>query len=167
MLAERLDARLAQHGFAPARLFAKLRGEVASEQDDILAALAQRGNLDREDREAKEEIATKLSMLDRQAQVFVGRRDDAHVNRDGRASTDAIHRLLFDNAQEFPLNRERQLANLVKKNRAARCQLKLPQTAFACARKRTALVAEEFVLDQGFGNRGAVNRHEGLVAAKR
>ena len=55
-----------------------------------------------------------------------------------------------------------QLADLVEEERAAVGQLELPELARVRAGEGALLVAEQLGLDQGVGDRGAVDRHEGL-----
>src|SRR5213075_2099692 len=120
------DTSVTQSGLAAARLSSNFSGEVASQKYHVLATLAQRWNVNREDGEAEEQIATELSGIDRGAQILVGGRDDAHIDRNRRTSANAIDSLLFNRAQQFSLHRERELSNFVKKHRAAGSQLKFP-----------------------------------------
>ena len=49
---------------------------------------------------------------------LVGRRDDAHVDRDGTGGTDRDEGLLLHHAEELPLQLERDLRHLVEEERA-------------------------------------------------
>src|SRR5205085_12408700 len=100
-------------------------------------------------------------------QVAVRGGDDAHVNGDGRAPAYSVNHLLLDCAKKFPLRRDRQLADLVEEDRAARRQLELTRTPLGRARESAALVAEQLRLDQRLWNRGAVDRDERLLASRR
>src|SRR5687767_6309673 len=120
MIADRLHARIAQHSLAASHLFAKLRSEVSSEQYHIFSAFGEGWNLDRKNCEAEEEIPSKLSIFDSKSQVFICRRDDPYVNRNGSAPADSINDPFFDYAQKFTLNRNRHLSDLIQKDRAAR-----------------------------------------------
>ena len=80
-------------------LMGQLPGEVAGQEHNVFTALAQGRNLDGEDREAEEEVAAKLAHFGRGSQIFIGRGDDTHVNRNRRPPADAVDHLLFDGAQ--------------------------------------------------------------------
>src|SRR5262245_63513149 len=67
----------------PPALAARLLEEVPHEQRDVLAALAQRGHLDRDHVQAVEEVLAEAPLADRELEVLVGGGDDAHVDRDG------------------------------------------------------------------------------------
>ena len=79
-------------------------------------------------------------------------------------AADALESPLFEHAQQLALDRERQFADFVEEERAAVRQFQLADFPRARARVRAALVAEKLVLDQAFGNRGAIQRHEGCSA---
>jgi hypothetical protein len=89
------------------------------EQNHVFAAITQRWNLDWKNSEPKEKIAAKLAFVHGGAQVFVRRGNDANINWYGRPPADAIDASLFDDAQEFALNCDRQLADFVEKHRSA------------------------------------------------
>ena len=135
------------------------------QQHDVVAAVAQRRHLNRKHRQTEKQIATKLTVLDRRFQVFICRSDDTHIDRNRSTSADTIHHFLLDCTQEFSLDGQRQLSNLVKKYGAAGSKFKLTLTSIARARKGTAFVPKQFVLDQRFRNGGAVDGDERMIAA--
>src|SRR5947207_3202320 len=58
--------------------FAELGDEVLDKERDVLAPLPQRRKSDGDDVDAIEEVFPERSLLNRFAQVAIGRRDDAH-----------------------------------------------------------------------------------------
>src|SRR6266849_1325061 len=62
--------------------------EVLGEERNVLAALAQRGQRDRDHVEAIEEVFPEAALANQLLEVAIGRRDDPHVHRDrlGRAA---------------------------------------------------------------------------------
>src|SRR5687768_6948045 len=84
------EAPIAERCFPAPQLFPKLGRKVVREQHDILTTIAQRRNIDRKYREAEEQIAAELRLVDRRAQVFVRRRNDAHIDRNRGFAADAI-----------------------------------------------------------------------------
>ena len=74
---------------------------------------------------------------------------------------------LLQDAQELDLEGERHLADLVEEERAAvRAARSLPLVARVRAGEGAALVAEELALEQGLGDRAAVDRHERPVGSR-
>src|SRR5262249_43905666 len=88
-------------------------------------------------------------------------------NVDWLCSANALKASLFEYAQQFCLNRERQLADFVEKKRATMGKIHFSGFAVARSGERAAFVAEQLVLDKAFGNRSAIERDEGLLAARR
>src|SRR5437773_2458844 len=54
--------------------------EVVDDRGDVLLALAQGRELDRQDLQPVEEVLAELAALDEAAKVLVARRDDPHVD---------------------------------------------------------------------------------------
>ena len=90
------------------------------------------------------------------------RADDAHIEHLLGGGTDRTHRALLDRAQQLALHRQRQLADLVEKERAAAGGLEEALAVLAGAGEGALAVAEELRLEQRLGNRAAVDRDEGL-----
>src|SRR5690349_6486275 len=111
----RRDRLSTQLRFATAQLASNLGSEVTGEEDDIFAALSQWRHFDRKDREPEEQVTTELAVVDCRFQVFVRRSHHTYVNNDRRTSTDTVHNLLLDRAQQFSLHGQRQLSNFVEK----------------------------------------------------
>jgi hypothetical protein len=99
---------------------AVLLEEVIGEERNVLLPSPQRREVDGEDVESVIEVFAKEAGLDALAQVDAGGGDDAHVDRAclgiARAQGDAIG----EDAQEAELARERQGAEIVEEQRAAR-----------------------------------------------
>ena len=142
-------------------------GEVLGEESDVLAALAQRWQGERHDVQAVVEILAEAPGGDLGREVAVGRRDDAHVDRNLGGRADAGDLALLQRPQELRLQRERQLADLVEEDRAGVGGLEAPGAGAVGAGVGAAFDAEELGLEEPLGNRRAVDRHERLGAARR
>ena len=81
------------------------REEVQGERTDLLAPLAQRRQLDREDREPVVEVRAERAARDHLLEVAVRRGDDAHVDLDRLRAADALDDALLQHAQEPHLHR--------------------------------------------------------------
>ena len=95
------------------------REEVADEVGNVLDALAQRRQPQRHDVEAEEQVLAEQALLDQDAQVLVGRGDDADVGLDRRAAADGRVLALLEHAQQPGLRLHRHVADLVEEQRAA------------------------------------------------
>src|SRR5207244_7943765 len=95
MRAQRLHARLAQRRFAAAQFFANFSGEMPSQEQHVVAAFAERRNVDGENCQSKEKIAAKLATIDGSSKIFVSSGHDPNIDRHRRASPNAINRFLF------------------------------------------------------------------------
>src|SRR5262249_13628949 len=73
---------------------------------------------------------------------------------------------LLQYAEQLRLHRRRQLTHFVEEQGAAGGQLEAPALEPVGAGEGTALVAEQLGLDQGLGQRGAVDRGEGPFGAR-
>src|SRR5205085_2879012 len=132
-------------------LLVKMRGE----QRDVLAAIAQRRQLEAHDVEPIEEVRAERAAVDRLAQIAVCGGDQANVELDRAGSADAAYRTLLERAQQLRLHVDRQLADLVEKQRTAARGLEYSELAFGGAGERAALVPEQLALDQRRRNRAA------------
>src|SRR5438105_15817724 len=97
-------------------------------------------------------------------QVLVGRGDDAGVNWDHLAATDALDLALLEEPEQLHLQRATHLADLIEEERAAVGHLELALALDVGARVGTLFVAEQLGLQQGLRDRPAVDRDERLVA---
>jgi hypothetical protein len=74
---------------------------------------------------------------------------------------------LLEHAQDLGLGHEREVGHLVEEQRAAVGQLEAALLAAGRAREGALLVAEQLGLQQGLGQRRAVDGHEGPALARR
>ena len=131
--------------------------EVARQDGYVFAAFAQRRNKEGDDIEPIEQIFAKAAGADFALQVLVGRRDHADIDPDAGGRADRLKALFLDGAQHFGLGLERHVADFVEKQRAAVGQFKFAFLGLAGAGEGSLRVAEQFALDQLFGNGGAVD----------
>jgi hypothetical protein len=119
------------------------RGEhVLDEHRDVSRAVAERRHHDVEDGEPVIEIGAELAGVDLRAQVAVRGRDDADVHRRRLVGADAADLAALERAQQLRLEVERQLADLVEKQRPAVGRLDRTDALADRTGERAALVAE-------------------------
>ena len=123
--------------------------EVVDEQAHVLAAVAERRDVNREDVDAIEEVFAEAPGLHLGGEIAVRRRDDADVDLHVLGVAEAPDRLLLQDAQELHLEVERQLADLVEKERPARGLLEEAAPVGDGVGERALLVPEELATRAG------------------
>jgi len=141
------------------------REEVMHERRDLVAALAQGRDLQPDDVEAIEEIFAKPPGLDGQLEVRVGGDDDTDVHGEWRAVAERTDFARLEEAQQFGLQFEAELADLVEEERAAARRADDAGTVAVGAGERAAPVAEQLALQHLAGDGGAVEGDERSVGA--
>ena len=122
--------------------------EVLRHEDYVVSPLPQGANLDDDHRQAKVQVLSKLPAGHGLLQVPIRGREDAGVARNLLPAADALETLLLEKAQELHLDRRRQLANLIEKERASGRGFDVPLALRVGTRECAFLVAEEFALEQ-------------------
>ena len=158
----------ARRGELEARL-AVARGElleeVLREMEHVAAALAERGHVDLHDVDAVVEVLAKALLVDLVLEVAVRRGDDARVERDLLVRANGADLALLERAQQLRLHVDRELADLVEEERAAR---RLDEETGALRLRvgeGAARVAEELALEERMRDGRAVDRDEGAALA--
>ena len=113
----------------------------------------------------KNRSSPKSPLLDREAQVLVGRRDDPHVGLDRRAAADGRVFALLQHAKKAGLRLHRHVADFIEKQGSALRLFKAADRAGSGAGEGALLVAEQFAFDQVAGNGGHVDGDEGAPLA--
>ncbi len=123
------------------------------------------GHEDREDVEAIVEVFAELAVLDLLDHVAVGCRDEAEIDFHRPLGADRIDLTFLQSAEQLHLGFERQLADLIEKERAAVGFLEFAGTFIDSARERPLFMAEQNAFDQIFWDRTAVDGDEGAADA--
>src|SRR5882724_6525589 len=96
-----------------------MRTETVEETDrqrrQVLHAILQQRQLNREDRQTIIEILAELLFLNQLAQVAVGCGHHPHVNLETVRTTQPLHFALFQKSQQLGLQAERQFADFIEK----------------------------------------------------
>ena len=79
-------------------------------------------------------------------QIAMRRRDHAHINRDRLFAAEPLKLLILEHLQQLRLQLEIHVADFVQQDGAAVGQFKHTGLFLKCARKRSALVAEQLAL---------------------
>ena len=73
------------------------------QRGDVVAALAQRRDVERNDVQAVEQVLAERALLDHRLERAVRRRDHAHVHGDVRVAAEAAERVVLQHAQQLHL----------------------------------------------------------------
>src|SRR5262249_27782556 len=125
------------------RLFGRAVEEVLDQERDVLEPIAQGWHHEAHHGEPIEEVRAEAARLDLVAEVPVRRRNDAYVDLVGLVAADAAHRAALEDAQQLGLQIERELADLVEEERAARGALEGSAPRVRRAREGTLDVTEQ------------------------
>ncbi len=145
----------------------RAREEMLGEQRDVVAAFAQRRQVQAHDIEAVQQVGAEFAAFGFRVEVLVGRGDHAHVDADQLAAADAVELAVGEHAQQARLQRQRHVADLVEEQRAAIGLLEAAGVAARGAGERAGLVAEQFRFEQFGRNRRGVERDEWLAPRAR
>ena len=140
--------------------------EEPGERQDVLGTLAQGGHQKLDHVQAIVQILAERALFHRFAEVLVGGGDNAQIHANVAQAAEAPERLLLQHAQQLGLERQRNLADLVQEQSALVGQFEQPALLRPGVGERALLVAEQLALQQGFGNRRAVDGQERLGLAQ-
>ena len=145
----------------------QLAEEVVDQHDQVVPAVAQRGQLDGDHVEPVEEVGAEVAAADFLLEVAVGCRDDPHVDRDRLGGADRNHLALLQHPQQLDLQRRRHLADLVQEEGAAPRRREESLLVAHRAGEGALHVAEQLALQQVLRQGAAVDRQEGAVGPVR
>ena len=134
--------------------------EMPRQWQDVLAPLLQRRHPKDPAGDPVVQVAAEMPALDRLRQVPVGRADQPERGVAPRVAAHALVGALLDDAQQLRLQRHRQFADLVEKQRPAVRRRERAVARRHRAGERAALVAEELAARQLRHDRRAVEDDE-------
>ena len=88
------------------------------------------------------QILAKLTLAHQFVQIAMRGHDHTHVDGNRPVTTDPLHFLLLQNAQQFGLHQRRHVADLIQEQRAAVRLLELPGVPRGRSRERAFLMSE-------------------------
>src|SRR6185503_3671303 len=130
--------------------FSELRGEaleeVVDQERDVLTAVAERRDVDRDDVQPVVQVFPELLLLDQLLEGPIGRRDDADVDLDILRAADAAEGPLLERAEELRLERRGHVADLVQEHRPVVRELEQALLLGLGVGEGALLMAEELAL---------------------
>src|SRR5439155_1437307 len=94
----------------------------------------------------------------------IGGGDDPHVHWHRPLAAERLHLSFLQRPQQLRLSGEGKVDDLIEEKASALGKLELPRLSLMCPGERALLIAEELRLDQGVGNRAAVDGDKRLLA---
>src|SRR6185312_9407237 len=105
---------------------------MVDQDGDVVAALAQRRQREREHVDAVEEILAELAFAHLLGEITMGGNHYPHVDLHCPASSNALDLSFFEHAQQLGLHGKRHVANLIEEERTATGLLEFAE--MACGR---------------------------------
>src|SRR5690606_26438034 len=100
-------------------------------------------------------------------QRHVGGADQTNVDRHGLVRTDPRHLAGLERAQQFALQAEAEIPDLVQEQGSTRGEFETPGSVFPRIGERTLLVAEQLAFKQRFSDRAHVDGYKAVVVSQR
>ncbi len=139
--------------------------EVVGEDGDVLAAGAQRRDCYDVEGEAVEQVGAEFAGGGEVGEVDVGGGDDADVDLQGFAAADAFELAVLYDAQQLFLHGLAGGGDFVEEDGAAVGELEAAWAAALGAGEGAGFMAEQFGVQQGVGQGGAVQFYERAIPA--
>ena len=147
------------------QLLGALLQEVPREHGDVFQPLAQGRQAQADHVEAVEQVFAEHPVLDALLQVLVGGGDHAHVGLDGVVPAHAVEMAVAQHPQQPGLQVERHVADFVEEQRAALGLLEAATAHGLRAGEGAALMAEQFTLQQVFGDCCGIDSNKWPIGA--
>lgn len=141
----------------------ELGDEVLDQERDILAAVAEGGDLDIDDVDAVVEVFAKCTGLDEVAEALVAGRDDANICLDGFDGPEGLEDPLLQDAEEPGLHGGGDIADFVEEEGASFGKGESAGLVLSGVGEGPGLVAKEFGFQEGIGQGPAVDGDEFFV----
>src|SRR6266852_1677594 len=135
------------------------------QRQDVLAALAQRRDPERDHAQAEVQVGAEAPRRYFAAELTVGCRDDSNVHLAGFRRADAKHLAVLEDAEQLGLKIGAGLSDLIEKQGAARGPLEASRALLDGAGERSLLMTEQLAFDHAVGERLAIDREERTLGA--
>ena len=145
--------------------FGVKRQIMPEQQRHILATFAQRRQQDLDGVEAKQQVGAESPFIAEHRRRHVGRCDDPDIERHAAVAADRRYPALFERGQQLGLQVQRQVADFIEEDGAAIGRLEASDAIGTSIGEGTLHIAEQFRIEQAFGDGAEVYRQEGLAGA--
>src|SRR3984885_11717942 len=133
------------------------------QQGNVVFAFSQRRYAHGKDVQPVIEVFAETPSLELNREFPIRGRDDSHIDFTRRIIADPFVLALLKHAQEFWLHFERQVSDLIEKDRAPVSDLKSPRPVAQSAGERASYVTEELTFEHVAGGLAAIKLDERLI----
>ncbi|RMR91538.1 hypothetical protein ALP78_05388 [Pseudomonas coronafaciens pv. striafaciens] len=140
-------------------------GVMFEQHQRIFTPFAQRRDAQRGHVQSVIQVCPEAALIGRVTQIFLGRGDDADVQRDLLIAAHSLDHAFLQQAQQLDLHVQAHAFDFIEEQRAAVGKLELADTPLLRAGKGPWLVAEQLAFHHRFSQRAGVDRHERAAAA--
>src|SRR5260370_12759030 len=162
---EKLDGVLRDPPDRAPELRRGLGRKALGQVDDVVDPLSQRGHEDDEFVQPVIEILSESAFSNLSVQGDVRSRNNPYIDGQCAFGSQDLHPAFFQCPEKLCLRWKGKVDDLVEEQSPTLSQFEMPLLSPVSPRERALLVAEQFRLDQRFGNGAAVQGHKGLVVA--
>ena len=149
-------------------IFARVKPkEIIEQQHHVARAIPQRRQGDFDGIEAEQQIGAKPPFVGQRRCRHVGCRDDPHIEALRPVAAHRRYLALFKRGQQLGLQRQRQIADFIEKQRPAIGGLEPPDAVGPRVGEGALHMAEQFRIEQAFGDRAQIDRQKRLCRAPR
>ena len=141
--------------------------EAFSQRQNLVLALAKWWELQVHRVDAVVQVLTEGAVLYHLRNVAVGSTDEADINRYLFGIADTNDSTVLQHAQEFRLQVQWDIANLIEEKRTAVGLLELTHMVGMCIGESTFDMSKQFALEECFGNSACVHAHHRTVGTRR
>ncbi len=140
--------------------------EVGGKKGDVAVAVFEGGEGDVDDVDAEVEVFAEFALANPVFEVAVGGGDKTEVDVDRGFAADAFEAAFLKDAEEFDLERGVELGDFVEEEGAGVGEFEAAFATAGGAGEGAFFVAEEFGLEEGRGEGGAMDGDEGFLSAR-
>ena len=152
-----------RHPAVPAPVMSE---EMIREEGDILKPFPERWEGDGNDPKTVVEVPSQNAAFHRLLRFPIGGRDEPDIDhRILDLGTDSADHPILHHPQQLSLEGQGHFGEFVEEQRPAARRLEQPELVPVRPGKRALAMPEHLRLEEGLGQRGAVNRHQGLLGA--
>src|SRR5450759_1927893 len=166
VIAKQLERVAPPARFRLAASLQELLGEMLDQLENVVAALPEWRDLQRDHLQPEVEILAKGSRPHRTLEIVVRRRNNAHISANDSVPAHALDFLRLDRAQQLCLRVGAEVPHFIEEQGSAMRQLEPADASLRRAGERAPLVAEHLALHEIARNGRAVHAHERLFASR-
>src|SRR5882724_978443 len=143
-----------------------LIGEVVNQKRNVITAISQRRDINREHVQTIVKITPELFFGDQLGQAGIRSRQYANIDALSASTAQTLKFLLLQNSQKLGLQFERYIAHLIQKERSLVRQLESSNPLGYGAGKRAFLVTKQLAFKKAERNRCAVHLYKRMTLAR-